>query len=289
MKLTVALLQILPKQMDQAFNLQKGIEYCKKACDLGADLALFPEMWNIGYAPCPFDTEGRASWENAAITRESDFFQSYIELAQSLQMHIAITYLEQHRPKPKNTVSIINPKGEVILNYSKVYICNEGTEELAKESPNLEAIGPDYNCTPGNSFPVCTLETQEGSVAVGTMICADREFPEPASRLMLNGAEIILVPNACTWDYPRRAQLIVRAFDNLVGIAMTNYPSPHDNGHSSAYHCAQWDSTGKPRDTLIIESGEAEGIYLATFDVDEIRHFREMEKWRLDYRKAANF
>ena len=32
-------------------------------------------------------------------------------------------------------------------------------------------------------------------------------------------------------------------------------------------------------------AGEEEGIFLATFDLDEIRGFREMEKWRLDYRK----
>jgi predicted amidohydrolase len=62
MKLSVALLQILPHPMDQEFKLEKGIEYCKKARDLGADLALFPEMWNIGYASCPLDPKGRASW-----------------------------------------------------------------------------------------------------------------------------------------------------------------------------------------------------------------------------------
>jgi len=32
------------------------------------------------------------------------------------------------------------------------------------------------------------------------MICADREFPEPATQLMLNGAELIIVPNDCDWD-----------------------------------------------------------------------------------------
>lgn len=36
------------------------------------------------------------------------------------------------------------------------------------------------------------------------MICADREFPEPATQLMLNGAELIVVPNACDWDEIRR-------------------------------------------------------------------------------------
>jgi predicted amidohydrolase len=285
MRFRVAMLQILPEGMNQESNLRKGIEYCEKAKALGADLALFPEMWNIGYAGCPFDEEGRMNWEKAAIDRESSFFQRYVELAKRLQMHIALTYLEKCQPKPRNTVTIVSSRGEVILNYSKVYICDFGTAELRKASPDYEEVGCDYNCTPGTSFDVCTLETNEGKVSAGAMICADREFPEPASQLMHKGAEIILVPNACTWDELRRAQLKVRAFDNLVGIAMANYPSPHDNGHSSAYHCAAWDHGGKPRDTLIIEAGEEEGIFLATFHLDEIRSFRKRERWRLDYRK----
>ena len=50
----VALLQILPEDT-QDKNLQKGIEYCKKAAKMGADIALFPEMWNNGYE-IPEDT-----------------------------------------------------------------------------------------------------------------------------------------------------------------------------------------------------------------------------------------
>ena len=46
--LKVALLQILPeKTLEQ--NRQKGFTYCKKAKEMGADIALFPEMWSVGY------------------------------------------------------------------------------------------------------------------------------------------------------------------------------------------------------------------------------------------------
>jgi predicted amidohydrolase len=62
----------------------------------------------------------------------------------------------------------------------------------------------------------------EGEVKIGAMICADREFPEAASQLMQNGAELIVVPNVCTWDDMQSAGLKTRAFENLVGIAMVN-------------------------------------------------------------------
>ena len=43
-----ALLQILPAGSVEA-GLSKGLEYCIKAKQMGADAALFPEMWNKEY------------------------------------------------------------------------------------------------------------------------------------------------------------------------------------------------------------------------------------------------
>jgi predicted amidohydrolase len=48
--LEVALLQISSYGFDQKANMEKGAEFCVQARDMGADIALFPEMWNIGYA-----------------------------------------------------------------------------------------------------------------------------------------------------------------------------------------------------------------------------------------------
>jgi predicted amidohydrolase len=118
---------------------------------------------------------------------------------------------------------------------------------------------------------------------VGTMICADREFPEPATQLMLNGAELIVVPNACAWDEIRSAGLRTRAFDNMVGIAMANYPGPH-SGNSQAFTCVAW-RNGKPQDTLLGRAALEEEILLVSFDVQAIREFRAAESWRMDYRR----
>ena len=195
-------------------------------------------------------------------------------------MNIAITYLEAHWPKPRNTVSIINGQGDVVLNYSKVFLCDFGKEELLKPDPNPNDIGCDVNRSPGESFDVCTLSASEGEVRAGAMICADREFPEPATELMLNGAEIIVIPNACPWDDIRTAGLKTRAFENLVGVALTNYPAPMNNGNSQAHTCVAW-KDGQPRETLIAKAGELEEILIARFDLDEIRAFRIAESWRM--------
>ncbi|HYU72338.1 MAG TPA: nitrilase-related carbon-nitrogen hydrolase, partial [Ktedonobacteraceae bacterium] len=51
MNLTVALLQMTHCGNDQTANQAKGEAFCRRARAMGADLALFPEMWNIGFTP----------------------------------------------------------------------------------------------------------------------------------------------------------------------------------------------------------------------------------------------
>ena len=286
MKFTLALLQIAPVGNDPGKNLEKGIRSCREAKTRGADLVVFPELWNIGSTPCPLDAIGRQAWEALAIDQESHFFRGFAALARELNLNIALTYLEKHAAKPRNTVSIINGRGEIVLNYSKRFICNFGLEELLRPNPNLynTDIGCDFNCDPGDSFDVCTLAGKEGEANVGAMICADREFPEAATDLMIKGAEIIAVPNSCTWDKTRSSLLEARAFENLLAIGMANYPAPMTNGHSQAYTGVAW-KCGVLAETLLVEAGEEEGIVLAEIDLGAIRDFRREESWRMRYRK----
>ena len=62
----VALLQLRPCEDRQA-NLVKGLDACRRAKAMGADVALFPEMWSIGYADAPTDKTGRAAWQREAV------------------------------------------------------------------------------------------------------------------------------------------------------------------------------------------------------------------------------
>ena len=47
--LRVALLQLRACGSDQDANLAKGVTFCRHARAMGADIALLPEMWNLGY------------------------------------------------------------------------------------------------------------------------------------------------------------------------------------------------------------------------------------------------
>ena len=136
------------------------------------------------------------------------------------------------------------------------------------------------------------LDTEKGTVKVGSMICYDREFPESARILMLKGAEILLVPNACPMEINRISQLRGRAYENMVGIATVNYPEaqPDCNGHSTAFDgIAYRPQDSGSRDTLFMEADGSEGIFTADFPIDEIREYRSREVHGNAYRHPAKY
>lgn len=169
MKLKIALLQIAPcgSLYD---NQAKGVTACKRAKEMGADIALFPEMWSNGYDIYDRPTE---VWIREAIDTQSDFVNSFGTLAKELNMAIGITLLERYGTSPRNTMVLFDRFGERKFVYAKVHTCDFGAEQ---------------NLTPGEDFYVTTLDTEQGEIKVGAMICYDREFPESARVLMLKGA-----------------------------------------------------------------------------------------------------
>jgi predicted amidohydrolase len=254
-------------------NLQKGVQHCKKAKEMGADIALFPEMWSVGYNIPENIDEMKAS----AISADSEFMRSFAALAKELDMAIGITFLEKYEPLPRNTLCLFDRFGNRVLTYAKVHTCD---------------FGDECRLTAGDDFYVADLNTEQGNVKIGAMICYDREFPESARILMLKGAEIILVPNACPMEINRISQLRARAYENMVGIATVNYPlgQPDCNGHSTAFDgMAYRPSDSGSRDTLIVEAGEREGIYLADFPIDEIRNYRNNEVHGNAYRHPQKY
>lgn len=272
MNLKIALLQLLPGK-DPNEQLKIGIQACRKAKEIGADIALFPEMWNTGYV-IPQDEK---ELKTQAISDNDAFIDSFRRIAQELKMAVGITFLEQNEPKPLNSVILFDRNGEQKLHYSKVHIC---------------AFDDEAVLSPGEGFCVTDLDIGRGIVKIGSMICFDREFPESARILMLKGAEVVLAPNACPMEINRLSALRTRAYENKLAIATCNYPKgqPDCNGHSSVFDGVAWlrDEPGV-RDMCIFEAPEEEGIYLAKIDMDLLRDYRENEVMGEKYRHPEKY
>lgn len=230
----IALIQKKAIPNHKARNLKLAIQYITEASRMGADIVLFPEMWSNGYAP-PFDgafdnptdpafEKERKEWLGSAVTLESDYVAAIKDAAATYKIGVCATFLSKRDDRIQNTAVIIDRSGNILLNYAKVHTCDFSLEKLLQH---------------GDEFKVCEFE----GIQIGVMICYDREFPESARVLMLKGAEIILVPNACEMNSLRINQLNTRAFENMVGIAMANYPGEGWGG-SCAFSPVVFDEAG---------------------------------------------
>ncbi len=276
-KFRVALLQ-LNSINDINKSLNKGEEACRRAKELGADIAVFPEMWSIGYE-MPYDEDSIKNnnymlddkikkWKYKAIDDNDIYLLKYKRLAKELDMAIAITYLEKTDDLPKNSVIIYDRFGNIVLKYSKVHTVDFKVEKYIK---------------PGTDFFTNILDYKRGKLNIGAMICFDRDFPESARILMLKGAEIIIVPNACYMSKIRLEQLKVRAYENMVGIVTVNYANL--GGKSSAFSPIVRDISKNEVDSELLVMDNNENIKVIEFDMKLIREYRNRETLGDSYRK----
>ena len=267
--LRVALLQMDGVAFDVEANAAKAEGFCRRAKELGADIALFPEMFSVAHHFAVDHPGGLEGWKALAQPSDGPFVARFRELARELDMAIAVTYLEAWEPLPRNTVTVVDRRGEPVLTYAKVHTCD---------------FSDEADLTAGDGFRVAELDTAVGPVTVGAMICFDREFPESARVLMLEGAELILNPNSCEMEINRTTQLRARAYENMVAITLTNYPD--EGGRSMAFDGVAFaEIDGPSRDMLLVEAGPEEGVFLADIDLDRLRRYRNEESWGNAYRR----
>lgn len=275
--LKIGLLQIAPSGADVQANLSKGLAACDRASEMGADIVVFPEMWSVGYSE-PEEVGGLERWQALAIQAEGPFLDAFRSKATDLDLAIAVTYLERCEPQPCDTVSVIDSSGEIALTYRKVHTCDFGMEA---------------HILPGDSFPVATVCTAVGPVQIGAMICYDLDYPESARLLMLGGAEVVVVPNCCDMNEHKLAALRTRAYENMVAVALANYPMPIVNGQSAVFTgvaCTQeLEGDGEPLDIQVALAGREEAIILAELDLEGLRSYRARETLGDAYRKPRTY
>lgn len=268
--LVIALCQLASTGPDPGANLEMARAACAEAARGGADVVVFPELWQIGYSPCPDEPVARSAWQRLALGPDDPWILAMRDTARTLGLAVVVTYLERWPGSPRNSALLVDRHGEPVLCYAKVHTCDFAMEAAL---------------TPGHSFDVATLDTRAGPVEVGVMICYDREFPEAARELMLAGAEVLLVPNACQMTDDRRGQLRARAFENMVAVALANYAGPEHGGRSCAFDgMASWPD-GRSRDHQLVLAGPEEAIVYARLDLEALRSYRSTETWADAYRK----
>ncbi len=238
---------------------------------MGAAVIVFPEMWSNGYRS-ERSSDGHVRFSGTPRRQGDDYVAAFQEAAVKLGLSIVITYLESGADGLRNSATLIDARGRVALQYSKVHTC--AFEE------------PESFLAPGDTLDVCELDTPAGPVTVGILICFDREFPESARQLARKGAELILIPNCCELEHHRLAQLDARAFENMTAIAVANYAAPKANGRSVLLDGIAFDDSGQTRPMRVFEGGEQETVLAGEIDLGALRKYRQDQPWGEKWRRA---
>ncbi|NOQ73487.1 MAG: carbon-nitrogen hydrolase family protein [Crocinitomix sp.] len=162
---------------------------------------------------------------------------------------------EKRDGKIFNTASVINPQGEVIKRYSKMF--------------------PFYpyeaGVTPGHDF--CTFDVP-GVARFGLSICYDMWFPETIRTLAVMGAEVILHPTM-TGTIDRDIELsISRAMAAVNQCYFFDVNGLDTGGSGRSIVCG-------PDGRVLHQAGEAEEIFPIELDIERVRRSRELGVLRL--------
>ena len=137
--LKIALLQIAPgKTLEE--NLEKGLLFCRKAREAGADIALFPEMWSNGYNIYNRPVE---EWTAEAISADSAFVRSFGEAAKELNM-IAYLSKTQKNLEALSWFEIVQVPREANIDADALVRLASGIDEEGEGSIPIEVLTQPY-------------------------------------------------------------------------------------------------------------------------------------------------
>ena len=186
-------------------------------------LVVFPEF---GVHGIPQKPDG--SWNGVAIDVPGEETELYGKKAGDLNVYLALhawTEYKDFSGRPFSVGILISPEGKVILKHHKVVTSK--TAEAASTSPTdaYDWFVKKFGDGPEAFFPVA--ETELGKM--GFTICGEGTYPEISRGLMMNGAEIILRPNA--WIEPQLAEPTdlmsvcsrYNAFANMCYVVESNW------------------------------------------------------------------
>lgn len=162
---------------------------------------------------------------------------------------------EKRDGKIFNTASVINPEGQVVTRYSKMF----------------PFYPYEVGVTPGSEF--CTFEVPD-VCTFGVSICYDMWFPETVRTLAVMGAEVILHPTM-TGTIDRDIELsMVRTMSTVNQCFFFDVNGLDTGGSGRSIVCG-------PDGRIIHESGETEEIFPIELDIERVRRSRELGVLRL--------
>ncbi len=241
---------------DRAANLAVARELLDRAAAAGAALAVLPEYTDyLGPAerapkPEPIDGEYAAFFADAAR-----------------ELGIAVIAGSFHEAGPDaahtfNTSLVFDRDGALTATYRKIHLYDV-------EIPGRVSYQESRTVAPGTETVVVPI----ADVPVGLSICYDLRFPELYRRLVVAGAQVLVVPAAFMlhtgrdhWEVLLRA----RAIENQCYVVAAAQIGDHEPGRT----CFGRSMVIDPWGTVLAQAPDTVGITIADIDLARLAKIR---------------
>lgn len=250
-------------QMTSSANVQENLlaleVFFSEAREGGAELLVLPENFafmgmNLHDKLLIAEDYGQGEVQNTV---------SKLAKRYSLWVIAGSVFLRHTQNKVKASCLVYNDKGENVARYDKIHLFDAcvSERELHQETLTIE---------PGDK-PVI-VNTPCGRV--GLSICYDLRFPELYRQLVIQGAELLIVPAAFTaitgeahWEVLLRA----RAIENLCYVLGSGQDGIHTNGRNTHGHSMIVDPWGK----ILCQQQSGSGVIFADIDLQHLQQVRQ--------------
>lgn len=245
MKLAAAALQLAATFGDVEAN-RRLLADAVESLDGDVDLVVTPELFTTGY-----DLDGlEAVGARLAEPLDGPTVALAARLAASRGCTLVVGLLERGEGGAlHDTVSIVQPDGSTV-GYRKAHLYPPERDHF----------------TAGDAL--VTVPSPAGRL--GPLVCFEHAFPEAATVLALDGAQVLTIPSAVPDGYehllPVRTR--ARAQDNQVFVVACNLAGEGFCGRSLIVD---------PRGDVLAEAGAGPAVLRATLDLDAIEEERRRE------------
>ena len=246
-----------------------------QAAEAGVNLLCFHELANTVYLPFAEDPELFA----LAEPEDGPSVTAAQVLARQTELVLVYPFFEKDGGRYYNSAIVFGPNGEKLTKYRKTSV---------PSSRLLPDASERYFFQPGDlGFPV--VNTPFG-VRVGLIICYDRNLPEPARCVALNGADLLFVPVTTTqlvrpwWELLLRT----RAVENVLYLGAASRVG-EDRGGAPGTHYIGESLIIDPRGEIIKHgSPTEEEVVWSDLDMDLLQRQRKIWLF-LDDRQPSQY
>jgi omega-amidase len=242
----LALIQLEILDGEPSANLERAADLLRLAPP--ADLYLLPELWTTGYA--------HETWERAADESTPDALALLGELARQRHAWIGGSMVTR-TPNGglANRFHLLGPNGLELAAYDKGHLFPAMEEDRFLESGN-------------ERVRLCM-----GGWTAALSVCFDLRFPEMYRLDALAGTDLFLIVSAWPRERAEALQLFARAraAENQAYLALCNRVGAGADGTVFGGGSV----VVAPDGTILAESGDAQGVLVATIEREGLDRLRE--------------